>query len=499
MKATIIGSDLLQQGDLVKFLEINTNTTIYNEGADLLDYTALFNMLVNNNITEFHYIYTDLEAYTPIKFPHRFEDIIKQKCVENGMTYTPHLVAQNSVTVPYIEDASNKFILRQSFDTTALVDSTYCADKYEFFSLMSGSQFIPNTYFTSSELSLDTLSELNFTNGDEPNLVKKHRYPTYDEKQLPALYSIETQSDFENFKSELVSSENNLLQEFVYDTQNINDGKWSIIRSIDILYGSTLDVINLGGYKQCTIIPLSFAGNEFKTDTRELKQKSRYKYITKSLGKFGLVDYHVEDDSNILKYDGSLANVNTIQIGDYMRSIEFTDYNGNKAGDTDVTNMQTYGWDCDVAQANTTLTQMSSSLVDIVSASVDTIHIRITLENGLTWVDTPSCKYFIEESGSTDTRFENVNNFYIGDKLVVTDSETSELTTVAITGLEMEYASKTIYGLDFEPSDLFLVDIGEGLYSVMHNPVCWCSYYSCGNWCYENWCPTCRWGGNQKL
>ena len=256
MKATIIGSDLLQQGDLVKFLEINTNTTIYNEGADLLDYTTLFNMLVNNNITEFHYIYTDLEAYTPIKFPHRFEEIIKQKCVENGMTYTPHLVAQNSVTVPYIEDASNKFILRQSFDTTALVDSTYCADKYEFFSLMSGSQFIPNTYFTSSELSLDTLSELNFTNGDEPNLVKKHRYPTYDEKQLPALYSIETQSDFETFKSELVSSENNLLQEFVYDTQNINDGKWSIIRSIDILYGSTLDVINLGGYKQCTIITI---------------------------------------------------------------------------------------------------------------------------------------------------------------------------------------------------------------------------------------------------
>jgi hypothetical protein len=495
MKATIIGSDLLQQGDSVKILEINTNTTIYNEGADLLDYVALFDMLIQNNITEFHYIYTDLEAFLPLKFPHRFEEILKEKCVENGMTYTPHLVAQNSVTVPYIEDAVNKFILRQSFDTTALVDETYCADKYEFFNLMSGSTFIPNTYFNTTELSLDTLSELNFTNGLEPNLVKKHRYPSYDAKQLPALYSIENQLDFDTFKTTIDNTENNLIQEFIYDTQNIVDGRYCVIRGIDIIYGSNLDVINLGGYRQSTLLPLSFATNEFKTDSRELKQKSRYKYITKALGKWGMVDYHVEDDSNILKYDGSLADLSTIQIGDYMRSIDFTDYNGNKAGEADVTNMQAFGWDCDLVQANATLTQLSTTLQEVVSAVVDTIHIRITLDNGLSWVDSPSCKYLIEESGSTETRFDNVNNLYIGDKLVVTDSNTNQLTTVAITGLEMEYASKTIYGLDFAPSDLFLVDVGEGLYSVMHNPTCWCSYSYCGNWCYESWCPTCRWGG----
>ena len=58
MKATIIGSDLLQKNDSVKFLEINTNTTIYNEGADLLDYTSLFDMLTTNNITQVHFIWT---------------------------------------------------------------------------------------------------------------------------------------------------------------------------------------------------------------------------------------------------------------------------------------------------------------------------------------------------------------------------------------------------------------------------------------------------------
>jgi hypothetical protein len=37
MKATIIGSDYLQKNNSVKFLEINTNTSIYNDGVDLLD------------------------------------------------------------------------------------------------------------------------------------------------------------------------------------------------------------------------------------------------------------------------------------------------------------------------------------------------------------------------------------------------------------------------------------------------------------------------------
>ena len=46
MKGTIIGSDLLEFNNSVKILEINTNTTIFNSAADLLDYTLFFEMLV---------------------------------------------------------------------------------------------------------------------------------------------------------------------------------------------------------------------------------------------------------------------------------------------------------------------------------------------------------------------------------------------------------------------------------------------------------------------
>ncbi len=488
MKATIIGSDLLQTGDSVKFLEINTNTTIYNEGADLLDYTSLFTMLVSNNITEFYLIWTEGDAYKPLTEQYRFKRILEEKCQENNMSFTEFIVPVGSVTVPYIEDDVHKFILRQSFDTTALVDETYCADKFEFFSLMSGSTYVPNTYFTSTSLNLDTLNDVDYTTTSNPNVLIKPRNPAYNPMDYPAIYRITGSTDLSDLKTNL--EPNHLAQEFIFSEDNLVQGRYSIIRSIDIIYGPELDVIHMGGYTQSTILPLTFADDEFVTGTNKLNQKSRYKYITKELGNYAKNDYHTDDDSVILKYDGTLLDVDTIQLGDYVRSIDYVDLNDNHAAKFEQNKIDTFGWDSTVAQDNLTLIQTGTTLNAMVSAEVDTIYIRITLSDGRTWTDAPSATYYIEESGSTATRFERVNKMYVGDKLVITDTNTNLLTTVEITGLEMEHAQKTIYSLDFESSDLFLVDIGDGDFSVMHN-TCWCPWNYCGHWCNSWYCPGC--------
>jgi hypothetical protein len=496
MKATIIGSDFLQKDDLVKFLEINTNTTIYNEGADLLDYTALFDMLNSNSITEFHFIWTEGDAFKPLNQPFRFKQILQAKCLENNITYAEYVVPMNSVTVPYVEDATNRFILRQSFDTTALVDETYCADKFEFFNLMKDSEYIPKTNFTSDSLEVNTLDSVDYTDTTNPNVLIKHRYPNYDVTQYPAMYAVSDNTELSNTISSAES--NYLVQEFIFSEDNVVDGRYSIIRGIDIIYGPNLDIINMGGYTQSAVIPISFADTEFVTGTNKLNQKSRYKYITKEVGKSKGVDYHTDDDSNILNYDGSLTNVSSIQLGDYIRSINFVDSNENEAK-AFTNEIFTYGWDSTLQQSNDTLEPLQSELVGMVSASVEMVMIKITLEDGRNWNDSPGCVYYIEEKDSTATRFEKVNSLYIGDKLVITDPTTAELRTIAITGLEMVYETKIIYTLDFAPSDLFLVDIGDNEYSVMHNG-CWCSSSYCGNWCYASWCPTCQGGGGfQKV
>jgi len=495
MKATIIGSDFLQKDGSVKFLEINTNTTIYNEGADLLDYTALFDVLNSNNITEFHFIWTEAVAYKPLNQPFRFKEILQSKCLENNITYAEYVVPANSVTVPYVEDTANRFILRQSFDTTALVDETYCADKFEFFNLMSSSIYVPKTYYTSDTLNLNTLDEVDYTSTTNPNVLIKARYPAYDAMVYPSLYTVSNNTELNDT---INSAEGDyLVQEFIFSEDNLVDGRYSIIRGIDIIYGSNLDIINMGGYTQSSIIPLSLYVDEFISETKKLNQKTRYKYITKEVGRTKGTDYHTDDDSNILNYDGSLVNVSAIQLGDYIRSIDFIDSNENQAGNF-TQEIETYGWDSTLQQSNDTLTQISSSLQSIISASVEMVMIKITLADGKTWTDTPSCVYYIEEKDSTATRFEKVNSLYVGDKLVITDAATNELTTIAIAGLEMIFESKTLYTLDFEPSDLFLVDVGDGIFSVMHNS-CWCSWSYCGNWCYSYYCPTCNFFGPQKV
>jgi hypothetical protein len=489
MKGTIIGTDLLEYNDSVKILETNTNTTIYNYGAELLDYDALFTMLVANSITELHYIWTEVDSHRPGNQPYKFKLLLEEKCAENNIEYTDYVVSFGSVTVPYIEDAPHKFILRQAFDTTALVDDTYCADKFEFFSLMSGSSYIPNTYQNDASLGVDTVNTLT-DNGDNPNILIKARYPNYDSALYPELHILSSDTELATLKS--TTPVNHLLQEFVFDEINLVENRYSIIRSIDIIYGGDLDVINMGGYRQSAIVPLTFSATELLAETTKLNQKSKYKYITKEIGREKGIEYHTDDDSMILNYTGSLVDVDTIQLGDYVKSINFEDKGGYNAANF-TADIETYNWDSTLQLSNETLTQTSSSLQEIWSSSVDTIYIRITLEDGRNWVDSPSCTYYIEESGSLTTRFEKLNKMYVGDKLVITDSTTNQLTTVAISSLEMEHAQKTIYTLDFEPSDLFLVDIGEGDFSIMHNG-CWCPSSYCGNYCNSYYCPGCSGG-----
>lgn len=495
MKGLILGTDLLEYNGDLKVLETNTNTTIYNEGADLLDYTALFQMLNDNSINEFHYIWTEAESYQPLNEPYRFKDILEQKCLENNIMFKEYTVPLGSVTVPYIVDAANKFILRQAFDTTALFDESYCADKFGFFELMSGSNYIPKTYFSSPDLSMDTFDTINNSDLSHPNTIIKVRHPNYNTEQYPELYTLQNNDDLNSTKSILDSS--NLLQEFIFDETNLVDGKYSIIRSIDIIYGGTLEIINLGGYRQSTLVPINFSQDEYVNGTMKLNQKSRFKYITKEVGTKKTIDYHTDIDSNILDFTGSLQNVNTLKTGDYIRSIDFVDFNGNHAANFEEGKLDVLGWTSSLQQSNDTLTNVSSSLNNIFSASIDTLFIRITLSDGKTWVDAPGCVYYIEESGSNATRFEKLNKLYIGDKIVVTDKDTQQLSTIEITNLEMEYANMMIYGLDFEPSDLFLVDLGDDDFSVMHNS-CWCPWNFCGYFCNSSYCFGC-FSGPPKL
>jgi hypothetical protein len=498
MKGTIIGTDYLEKDDSLKILEINTNTTIINSGADLLDYDAFFSVLIENNINELHFIYTEGDAYLPENAPnYRFEDLLKERCVLNNIEYFKYTLPRNSVTVPYIEDTPNRFILRQSYDTTALLDESYCADKYGFLDLMRDTDLIPKTYFSNDEISLDTLNALVFNNSVHPNVTIKKRFPKYDLKVYPKIYGLDDIEQLDVLKNELEA--NSIIQEFVYDVANVVDGKWSVIRGIDIVYGSNLDVVSLGGYKQSTVVGLDFCENEYEGDTKYYNQKTRFKWITKANGDNFKVLYHLDAESSIVMSDDTLKNISEIEIGDSLKSFDFEDLNGlSTSGDGNTLPM----WDGTFEKTTETFNLIDTNVVDKKSSDVKALFVRITLENGVSWIDSPASTFYIEEKNSLETRWEIANALYVGDKIILFNHQTNEVQKLEIESLSVEYFEQTIYEIDVEGPDVFLTNIDNQYpyYVLMHNNCNCCSgVWNCGNWCCYNYCSGCNSGGFEKF
>jgi len=499
MKGIILGTDLLEYNDSVKILEINTNTTIDNRGVPFLDFDILFNMLNTNNITEFHFIFTDAQSFTPkTSLTFDFETKIKEMCVLNNITYFQYKVPEGSVTVPYVEDASNKFILRQAYDTTALIDEQYCADKFEFCSLMSGSTYLPKTYINGTTIQMDTLDVITEYVDNKPNLIKKHKTPDYDYHIFPKTYSIlnsEMSSVKENVTESNPQLENNLLlQEFIYDEKNIVNGRYNVIRSIDIIYGGTLEVMNLGSYKTSTAIPVDFTPNTFFEGTKELDTKSRLMWTNKNTNAFEII-YHLDEESLILDGQGTFRPISTFNTGDIVSSVNFTNANG--VGPSDEGYYDTLEkWTSTFDQTVNTIVNVQTEIVKSAVQDVKTLFVQITLENGIVWKDSPNSFLYIEESGSTVTSFHRTNCFYIGDKVILRNMETGELTKSAIVSLDIVYDELRIFEIDVEPSDLFLTDLNNSVMAIQHNVACdWCGWYGCGSYrCDSPSCPGCSQG-----
>lgn len=281
MKATIIGTDLLKHGDSVKILDINSNPEIYNKGAEFFDYDSLFNMLSKNYIKEFHFIKTD-QDYSNLNdnINSTFESKLIENCNKYDIEYISYSVAHNSISVPTISDSRDKFILRQAYDEYALVDSTYCFDKYQFISLMDGSSYIPNSFFYSDELHHNSLNSLDINDSIFPNIIQKSRFNKKDSSTLPILSKYFDELELIDKKSNL--HKDLIIQEFVIDTENIVDGYWNVIKSFDIIYGLNLDTINMGGYLDKSYRPLSFCENEYDETGVDLNTESKFKFLNRT-------------------------------------------------------------------------------------------------------------------------------------------------------------------------------------------------------------------------
>jgi hypothetical protein len=470
MKAVLIGSDFLldDNGD-AKLVELNTSAGIFQSMLPHLDFSGLENLLQINSISELVYIFNDQQLVADPNFRANLSLGLKLQtiCETLGIAYTPYQVSTYATTVPYIEDAPNKFILRQAFDSTALIDDEYCTDKLNLKELVEGQPYAITSAFDSTK---------------SPNVVVKSKNPSYDGKIYPQVHTVANQSEFDTLEQSITDPY--FIQEFINSENNIVQGRYSIIRSMDLVYGSNLDTLHLGSYHQTSPYSLNIWSDELQPNSTALTNKSRIKWISKQTTDVQKSVYHVDEETDIVLPDGSYIKIQDVEEGTVVKSVQFSNF---PTGST----VDVLAYSSSFEEMRDSLQVNSATVVEFISASLETVYLNVTLENGITWDESIRSTFYTEVSGSNVTQFKALGQVEVGDKVILLNVATNELMKKEVTALDPVYDTKTVYELDVEEQDIFLSVLDQDIALVQHNP-CWCNGYNCGWWSCYNSCWTCQ-------
>ncbi len=472
MKAVLIGSDFLLDDDgNARLVELNTSAGIFQSMLPHLDFSGLQTILEANSIAELVFIFNDEQVVTDPKFRVNISlgSELQNLCETLGIAYTPYQVNGYATTVPYIEDTPTKFILRQAFDSTALIDDTYCADKLNLQELIQSQSYAIPAGFDATKA---------------PNVVVKSAFPAYNGNVYPQVHTIANQAEFDLLQEN--TSHPYFIQEFINSENNTVQGRYSIIRSLDLVYGSTLDTLHLGSYHQSSPYRLDIWPDELQAGSTALTNKSRIKWVSKLTTDIQKTTYHVDEDTKIVLPTGEYITIQDIEQGTVVKSAQFSNFPTGSYVDV-------YGFSSSFAEMENTLQVNSATVVGFQSSSLETVYINVTLEDGTNWDDSTKSTFYTEVSGSLLTKFKSLGQVDLGDKVILLDVATDELVKKEITSLEAVYDTKTIYELDVEEQDIFLsiLDEATNIALVQHNP-CWCNGYNCGWYSCYNSCWTCQ-------
>ena len=243
MRTVLIGSDFMYDKDgNLKPIEINTAVgwdgphQKVEDDIDCLDLTSLYQFVETKGFTSIHYV----GEIVPLNKK------LESHYSGSSVTYEYHAVGSMAITIPFIEDNDETLIIRSAYDTTALVDDTYCRDKVEFMKLIQsqpfGSQF---AYKDDTNQLVSNITTIN-DNGEHPNFILKSRYPGYDKDVYPKFFKVTTQEEL-NVILENVTSDYFLMENYCNTTNNF-EGHVKVIRSLNMLYPTTLESIQIGQY-----------------------------------------------------------------------------------------------------------------------------------------------------------------------------------------------------------------------------------------------------------
>ena len=435
MRVVIIGTDFIKDTDgSFKAIETNTNIGMDVDIVNHIDSGSLTNFILDNNIQEVHLIYTSanievFETYEELSINTNFRTFLSQSiCLPNEITYVEHRLEKDSITIPQIDDADNKLIIRVSYDTTALMDDVYAKDNWEFLKIMheNDANSIPKCYINDSDLGIDNIGEDLRDNGNHPNYCIKKRITPSDNKVYPKLYKVDTIEELENLKSSLQIDE--YIQEYIYNTEELIENKLFHYRSVDLVYNQ-LDSLNLYVYNKTNVAPV-VTDCDFN-DNKEVEYWDRPRYVSKVLNGTNEISVRLDADATtkIVLNDNSIITADNLNTNDEVKSIHFNNL---------ISTLKSDNWFGSYSDFSQNYNITSSNVIEKDTFEYYGPIINLELDNGSMFSDVPHGIIFkvistpVEDTIETNVVQTEYNNLSIGDTLIVLNNETNTIETKVV-------------------------------------------------------------------
>lgn len=453
MKSVLLATDMIKtpSGD-VKVLETNTNALLsykFNDNIHYLDNLVTF--IQTNQFHTVHCIY-------PIN-SHAFNDKLKEICESLNIQNVGHPMSAGSVTVPYIEDSEDILIIRLAYDTTAIVDEDYCKDKFKLQSIINNKVYGSKTFIPNEFDNFESMEDFTYSD-DIPNYIVKKRFPNYDREIYPKLYKVQNLAELNTLKTTIESD--CYLQEFHHS--RLIQGKRCIIRSLDLLYGGNLDVLNICSFYKTNQLAENQWENTFDSNGL-LAKKDRPKYITNTNENANTHwDYVYDVDQELIMGDGGRKPFSELEIGDSVKTVHIEGLS------LDERTYKMFEWVGNYNDFVSNIRLKETQVTSIItSPPISQLFLRVTLDDGVTQWDDLNETPLLVKIDETIT-FKRFGDLEIGDSVVTFNFQTNLPEVKNVQSIDIIFKDDQVLGsLDVEPEDVYMPLVSQYITIIQHN------------------------------
>jgi hypothetical protein len=368
-------------------------------------------------------------------------------------------------------------IIRSAYDTTALVDNTYCANKVNFLNLVKNSAFGHQFAYKDSDGNLVNNITTILDNGAHPNFILKAVVPQYDKKVFPKLFRVENETQLQTVLENVNSDY--FLMTFHYNGSKLYNNHIQVVRSLNLLLPPALESIQIGQYIKLCGNSVQASPN-YDATTFELNNDERENYLT-TVPRYSLPK--LLDTDLVEMADGSFKTALELEIGDEVKTIDipnpFDINNGEEVNNYKIS----------FSELQSGATYSANRITNKKRVSSLTGIGTLNFTDGTSWSDTIASSYLTERAG--EIQFLKLAQMEIGDKVILIDTSSETLSFV-----EKIVESKSVihdffegWFITVEREHLFLTkasnDTSTSYVSIEHN------YYGAGCNIYISM--NCRW------